>query len=152
MNPTARRITTALAGLALAGSALATTGPAAVAGKPSGGGGGTSALQMAVTQKGSTLGPSGLYNLTADFFVPVSPGKVASITCTVDGVPAPSCGALGVLESGKSWTHYRGAVLQGVASGRYAVTITVNAGRATYTGSKTLDSAWTPPPIIVTMG
>ena len=85
MNTTARRIVTTLAGVGLAASAFAATGPAADAGKP---GGGSDPAAPPSTPTPTGLPRPGASTMRSTTAAPVSREDIKSITCTFDGVAA----------------------------------------------------------------
>jgi hypothetical protein len=134
MNTTARRIATTVAGLALAGSAVAATGPAAHAGKP---GSGSTPLPLSIGMGASLDVDAGTYSYATNVSVPLGSKSIKSITCTLDGISLPSCGAVDTTE--KKQTSYWLVPIEnevGVVQHTFSVAATASNG-ATYAGAIT---------------
>jgi hypothetical protein len=136
MNTTARRIVTTLAGVALAASALAATGPAAVAAK-SGTGSSPVPIEITVSDLYSSMDPPTISAYTLSFAVPVDPVKITSEACTLDGFPT-ACGRFTPLSSSlkRGQFYSRGFdAVAGVTPTEHTFTATIVAGKTTYSGT-----------------
>jgi hypothetical protein len=136
MNTTARRLVTTLAGVGLAASAVATTGPAAFAGKP-----GNTTTQLSMTHGGTYQPLLGTHSFAVGYEVPVAPRSITSITCSLDGVPLADCGA--AYDSTKKSVSYRAWVVEGAVEyveQDFSVIVTTTKG--TYSGTQTLTWLW----------
>ncbi|MBF4770019.1 hypothetical protein ISU10_19780 [Nocardioides agariphilus] len=126
-----RRVCTTAAAVALAGSVVSTTGSAAFAGKPAGGG--TTTLAMQTEWLSST--PPHVY-IGYDV-----PAKVSSVSCTLDGLPYTPCLDPGY---GTYSKQLRRTVLvknfqtvEGAVPAEHTFAVRVIAGKTTYVGSTT---------------
>jgi hypothetical protein len=129
MNATTRRIATTVAGLALAGSAVAATGPAAFA---------------ANSQKTPPLEihtDAGTWYASVYWAADVPDKSVKSVTCTLDGQPLSDCGER--WDSGEPFSyvkHYNEVPGGSVAEHTFAVKV-LTKGNITYAGSVTFTLA-----------
>jgi hypothetical protein len=127
MNTTARRTVTTLAGVALAASAFAATGPSAVAAKA-----GTVKPPVAVAVTAT------VHDADVTFSYTISTKKYAGIAmeCAVDAVPV-DCWQSAVEGKASQWTYSKDVALSEYSQAEHVFTVTATSGTTSYAGSAT---------------
>ena len=133
---TSRRVLTTIVGVGLAGTALASTGPAAFAAKDH-------SAQPLKRVYALGYGDGGLDRVEVRYEVPEVPKAIKTVTCTLDGVALADCGVLQTPTRESSSYYIRDFVqATGASAGVHTFAVTVTAtGKATYVGATTFTLA-----------